>query len=663
MPTPTTFRPLAALTLTLLPLLPACESAADDPTAASPTAGNGDPNRAPTWGKPGAPPLSVATAAAPLCAGAGSRESDGSGGHPGPFGDASQGTGGGAGGAGGGWAEEPWYDAGVSSSDGQVPPPVPDAGVTPPDASADAGNCGEPTFDADGGLIPAACDGGVVSADAVVDGSIPPPVSDADAEAGHPAPGSAPADAQPAGEPPARDAALPPAQRAQSLTEGEPVCPGIDLATPRVLYMSADDSNSMAAPVIVRRLVRSGYTDIPSYLIRPWEFLNYYRFSFDRPAPGELSVSAKLGSCNLTQDFALQIAVQSQAAPGDDRAPMHFVLVLDTSGSMDGEPMRLQQAAVRALAGSLRAGDRVSAVTWAEEQRPLIAGRVVEGADDPAVLDLVDGMRAAGGTNLEGGLRTGYELAERFREEGVLTRVVLISDGQANVGVTSEDLIGAAADDADGEGVYLVGVGVGDGVNDTLMDTVTDAGRGAYVYLDSEAEAARIFGERFAETLLVAARAVRIQVTLPPYFNVQKFYGEVYSPDPTKVRPQHLGVDDSMVLQQVLRPCDPSLPRETDELAVELTWQDPVSGIARQQRFVRALGDLDVGDDRLTKAAVIIGYTEALQALSRLDGLARVEALTTARQFVRDFDPDLADPDLAEIDGVLSALLRNHGGQ
>jgi Ca-activated chloride channel family protein len=183
------------------------------------------------------------------------------------------------------------------------------------------------------------------------------------------------------------------------------------------------------------------------------------------------------------------------------------------------------------------------------------------------------------------------------------------------------------------------------------------------VYLDSEAEAARVFGERFAETVLVAARAVRIQVTLPPYFNVQKFFGEVYSPDPQKVRPQHLGMGDAMVLQQILRPCDPSLPRETDELAVDLTWQDPVSGIARQKHFVRALGDLDVADPRLTKAAVVMGYAETLQALSRLDGLARVEALTTARQFVRDFDPDLTDPDLAEIDGVLSALLRNHGGQ
>jgi Ca-activated chloride channel family protein len=163
-------------------------------------------------------------------------------------------------------------------------------------------------------------------------------------------PGSAPADAQPAGEPPARDAALPPAQRAQSLTEGEPVCPGIDLATPRVLYMSADDSNSMASPVIVRRQVRSGRTRASPYLVRSWEFLNYYRFELRPARAGRTVGEAKLGSCDLTQDFALQIAVQAAGPPGDARAPMHFVLVLDTSGSMAGEPMELQQAAVRALA-------------------------------------------------------------------------------------------------------------------------------------------------------------------------------------------------------------------------------------------------------------------------------------------------------------------------
>lgn len=581
---------------------------------------------APTWGKPGAPPLTVSTAAAALCGGAGNRQSDGShaGRNDGEDSGGAAAGGAGYGGSGGGWSG-PAYDAGVAPGDTWVPEPPPiDSGV-PCDARTD-------------GYSPLSPDGS----------------TDAGPDAGP--------DAAHVVDALLRDAAVV-ETRHQAVGEAAPVCEGVDLDTPRVLFMSADDSNSMASPVILRRQIAQGAPSVPPYLVRSWEFLNYYRFDFDRPEAGDLAVEAKIGSCDLTQDFALQIAVQAEAPAVDARAPMHFVLVLDTSGSMDGEPMNLEKAAVRALARSMRAGDRVSAVTWAEQQSPLIEGRVVEGPDDPAVLDLAAGLFAEGGTNLEGGLRTGYALAGRFHEEGVLERVILISDGMANVGVTSEDLIGAAADDADGEGTYLFGVGVGDGVNDTLMDTVTDAGRGAYVYLDSEAEAERVFVDRFAETVLVAARAVRIQVTLPPYFNVQKFFGEVYSPDPQKVRPQHLGMGDAMVLQQILRPCDPSLPRESDELAVDLTWQDPVSGIARQKHFVRALGDLDVADPRLTKAAVVLGYAETLQALEPLDPGSRRELIGVARQQIRDFDAALADPDLAEIDGLLATLARANGAE
>ena len=607
-------RKLLLTTLTTLTALTLGACASNDTAAPNdaPTGG------APTWGKPGAPPLSVSTAAAALCGGAGNRQSDGS--HAGrndgeDYGGAAAG---GSGGGYGGYWSEPAYDAGVFPGDTFVPEPPP----------VDAG---------------AECDG---PTDAAPDAAEVPDALRSDAAVDPDGPDATQFET-----------------RSQAVGEAAPVCEGVDLYTPRVLFMSADDSNSMASPVILRRQIAQGAPSVPPYLVRSWEFLNYYRFDFDRPAAGDLAVEAKLGSCDLTQDFALQIAVQAEAPAGDARAPVHFVLVLDTSGSMDGEPMNLEKAAVRALAQSMRAGDRVSAVTWAEQQFPLIEGRIVEGPNDPALLDLAAGLFAEGGTNLEGGLTTGYALAARFHEEGVLERVILISDGMANVGVTSEELIGAAADDADGEGTYLVGVGVGDGVNDTLMDTVTDTGRGAYVYLDSEAEAERVFVDRFAETVLVAARAVRIRVTLPPYFNVQKFFGEVYSPDPQKVRPQHLGMGDAMVLQQILRPCDASLPRESDELAVDLTWQDPVSGIARQKHFVHALGDLDVADPRLTKAAVILGYAETLQALEPLDPGSRRELISVARQQIRDFDAELADPDLAEIDGLLAMLARANGAE
>ncbi|KYF80216.1 hypothetical protein BE17_48115, partial [Sorangium cellulosum] len=431
-----------------------------------------------------------------------------------------------------------------------------------------------------------------------------------------------------------------------------------DLTTPLTLYLSSDDSNSMASPVIVRRQIELGMAQVDPFVVRTHEFLNYYRYSFAPADEGELSIVSQLGSCVLTGDLALQIAVQSSRAPAA-RKPMTITLVLDTSGSMGGPPIELERAAVRAIASTLVAGDVVNAVTWNTEQSPALEGHVVSGPDDPVLLELASAMQADGGTDLNSGLVAGYALANEHRTEDGINRVVLISDGIANVGVTEEELIGANANDADGEGIYLVGVGVGDGVNDTLMDVVTDAGRGAYVYLDSADEANRVFVDRFAETLLVAARDVRIELTLPPYFGIQKFYGEEYSPDPTKVRTQHLAPNDSMMLYQILHPCDPALPSANDPYRVRVTWRDAATGEAREAVQQTTLGGLGIDDGNLTKAAAIIAYAEALKQLVDLNAAGRVSALTAAREAVLAANTAGTDADLVEIAATLQKMIDN----
>ncbi|WP_437682140.1 vWA domain-containing protein [Sorangium sp. So ce131] len=435
-------------------------------------------------------------------------------------------------------------------------------------------------------------------------------------------------------------------------------CAGVDLATPLTLYLSSDDSNSMASPVIVRRQIERGAVWVDPYVIRTHEFLNYYRYSFAPAEPGELSIVSQLGSCALTGDLALQIAVQSSRAPAA-RKPMTITLVLDTSGSMGGEPIELERAAIRAIASTLVEGDVVNAVTWNTGQSPVLDGHVASGPDDPVLLELASAITADGGTDLNSGLLAGYALASEHRTAGGINRVVLISDGQANVGVTEEVLIGANAEDADGEGIYLVGVGVGDGVNDTLMDVVTDAGRGAYVYLDSADEARRAFVDRFAETLLVAARDVRIELTLPPYFGIQKFYGEEYSPDPAKVRTQHLAPNDSMMLYQILRPCDPSLPSANDPYRVRVTWRDAETGAAREAVQQTTLGGLGIDDGNLTKAAAIVAYAEALKQLPGLDPAGRTSALAAALEVVTAANPTGADADLVEIAATVQKMIDN----
>jgi Ca-activated chloride channel family protein len=313
------------------------------------------------------------------------------------------------------------------------------------------------------------------------------------------------------------------------------------------------------------------------------------------------------------------------------------------------------------MASQLRAGDVVSMVTWNTAQNTILAGHEVSGPDDPVVVQAAQALTAGGGTDLHAGLTTGYALAEQHYGAGRINRVVLISDGIANVGVTDEALIAGHADDEEGDaGIYLSGIGVGDGVNDTLMNAVTDAGRGTYVYLDSQAEAQRMLGERFLQVVDLAVRNVRLEVTLPYHLVLEEFFGEVASTDASKVRPQHLSPNDAMLFLQVLRACEPSLLRGDDRIRMRATWETPFDREAREVVVDTTLNALSGDDADLTKAAAIAAYADALTAVADLPrgDAGRNEILDDALATVTSAAGADTDPDLIEV----ARLLRRYRG-
>ncbi|MCA9716683.1 MAG: VWA domain-containing protein, partial [Myxococcales bacterium] len=290
--------------------------------------------------------------------------------------------------------------------------------------------------------------------------------------------------------------------------------PACDLDTPVTLYLSPDDSNSMSSPVQAREAILGG-GGAPT--IRPWEFLNYYRFDYPAAAPGAVTISAELRALDVEGEYYLQIGVGSANVRDSERAPVNLTLVLDESGSMSGHAIEMLKESCVAIASQLRAGDIVSMVTWDTDNAVLLAAHEVSGPYDAALIERVEQIESGGGTDLNGGLTAGYELARAAFHRDRINRVVLVSDGGANVGVTDATLIGEASRDEDAEGIYMVGVGVGGaGYNDYLMDVVTDLGKGASVFIPDEAEAWKIFGERFVNTLDVAVRDVQVQLDLPP---------------------------------------------------------------------------------------------------------------------------------------------------
>jgi hypothetical protein len=428
---------------------------------------------------------------------------------------------------------------------------------------------------------------------------------------------------------------------------------------PYVLYLSADDSNSQASPAIARWMIGAGRI-VPWSVVRVWEFLNYYDMNY-RAVSARPAVSAQLRAVDYDSGlYALQIGVVGGHMSAGERPPMNLTFVMDTSGSMEGSPIALEREVLRVVASRLDEGDVVSAVEWDDERSIRLDSYAVAEPSDPVILAMIASLQVGGSTDLHAGLVAGYGLAERNYREGWLNRVILVSDGQANVGITDVDIIADAADDSEGEGIYLVGVGVGVGYNDTLMDEVTDAGKGAYVFIDSPEEAWAMFDGRFLENMQISARDVQVELVLPGVFRMEAFYGEEYSTVPEEVDPQHLAPDDAMVFHQLLRAEDPRRVYADDTVTVNVTYSYSLSGPRRTISTTSTLQDLVKGPcAQMRKADAVVVYAQALMRISVLlederPGLA-LDVCNAALDIVERSARALDDEELFDIAALLEA--------
>ncbi len=436
-----------------------------------------------------------------------------------------------------------------------------------------------------------------------------------------------------------------------------------DDETPVVLYLSPDDSNSMSSPAQVRAWVGSGETNLNSVPLRTWEFMNYYEFAYPSPAEGELALSAQMVEGDGPGQYTMQLALTSPQVRNEDRDPINITFSLDLSNSMNGEPWDNMKHVCREIAGLLRSGDVVSIVGWNEYTYTLLDSHHVTGPDDATLLGVIDGLTMAWGTDLYGGLSTAYLLTEANRTNAMINRVVLISDGRANLGETDAGVIGAYAGNEDEDGIYLLGIGTGKigRYNDELMDQATDIGRGATLYVYDEDEVNKWFadGYRLVNLMGVAARDVSLQLDLPPGFDIVRFSGENYSADPEKIPPQNLAPNDSMVLQQDLQTCAPDDVTADTEITVTATWKDAVSFEDHSATLSTTVGELLAADaTQLRKGRAIFAYVDALKGSRYGSGSSQwtdaAAVWLEAQQAAEADQPH--DPDLADMRAIMAAL-------
>lgn len=255
----------------------------------------------------------------------------------------------------------------------------------------------------------------------------------------------------------------------------------------------------------------------PEEAIRVEEIVNYFDYHYAPPEEGDFSLHAEVvPSPQRTGYHVLHLGVKGKEIAAAERPAANLVFVIDVSGSMGSQGrLQLVKDSLRLLVGELRAGDSVGIVAYGSSARVILPP--TPGSDQVAILAAVDELRTEGSTNVEAGLRLGYELVGRQALGAGINRVVLCSDGVANTGATTAEAIlrQVAQEAARGITITTIGVGMGD-YNDTLMEQLANKGNGNYAYVDDRAEARRVFVDHLTGTLQVIAKDVKLQLELDP---------------------------------------------------------------------------------------------------------------------------------------------------
>lgn len=353
------------------------------------------------------------------------------------------------------------------------------------------------------------------------------------------------------------------------------------------IQLSTDDSTSMASAQIYK-----GQSNFYGFGLKAHEFLNYYdppialfaaeefsrsknvdehiRFGikavYTEGAPTTLTDGEDVPAEETSEDFVPQpegetddtaepqtqeveteevpaepilgqlevlFQMQSDAIDPEVRRSWNLFLCVDVSGSMEGEKMAFTIEALRKMLDHLRPSDTVTLTTFNNEARHIFTG-LEFGSSEAEILRGINSLVAGGGTNMSAGLELSYRIAQETYDSNKLQRVLLFGDGSANVGQVEMEGFNRLTRINGQEGIYLSGIGVGTGYDFDRMDQLTDAGKGAHIFLPNREEVDVIFGDYFHKVVEVAADRIAIEVVVPAGIRLAGFSGEEVSFDPNQ---------------------------------------------------------------------------------------------------------------------------------
>jgi Ca-activated chloride channel homolog len=411
---------------------------------------------------------------------------------------------------------------------------------------------------------------------------------------------------------------------------------------------------------VARRYVMDGNLP-PADSVRVEEFVNYFDAGYPSPSDIAFGIYADGAPSPFQRDgsYIVRFGIQGYQVSEQDRKPASLTFVIDISGSMEMENrLGLVKQSLQLLVDRLRPSDTVAIVVYGSDAYVVL--NPTSGEDRNRILDAIYSLHTEGATNAEAGLRLGYQMAYQAFRPGAINRVILCSDGVANVGVTGPDAILEEIRGYTETGITLTSVGFGMGnFNDVLMEQLADKGDGNYAYVDTLDEARRLFVDNLTSTLQVIAKDAKVQVD---------FNKEVVA------RYRLIGYENRAVADQDFRNDAVDAgeigaghhvtalyavilnPGAQGRLAtVQLRWQDPQSLAVREINGNFNTWDLsptfDSATPRYQLAVVVAQYAELL----RLSPWAAGSSIGQVLQYAVRLSGMLpSDPDVSEFTTLVS---------
>jgi Ca-activated chloride channel homolog len=246
--------------------------------------------------------------------------------------------------------------------------------------------------------------------------------------------------------------------------------------------------------------------------IRVEEFVNALPYDYPRPDRDLFAAQFEVVPSPWTKGYhVVRMGIRARDIPDDQRPPLHLVFLVDTSGSMSSQ-LWLVERSLRDFVEVLEPTDTVGIVSFSDQARVLLPPTSL--SDRDAVDAGITALEIGGGTGLEAGLQAAYPLAAGALERGGEHRVVLVTDGMANIGESDAAALSGQIRAWTRKGIGLTALGFGrGGYRDELMETLADASDGNYAYIDSPDQARDVLGDHLIENLVVLARDAKVQVT------------------------------------------------------------------------------------------------------------------------------------------------------